>query len=78
VRVVALWQGLVRVEGNDWPTNRKTLAAPELKKERTTRRIGSAEQPFNTPEHRPLYALARTELPQLIWGTASKGASTIL
>jgi hypothetical protein len=32
---VALWQGLVRVEGNDWPTNRKPLVAPELKKERT-------------------------------------------
>jgi hypothetical protein len=35
VQVVALWQGLVRVEGHDWPTNRKPLAAPELKKERT-------------------------------------------
>jgi hypothetical protein len=26
----------------------------------------------------PLYALARTELPQLIWGTTYKGASAIL
>jgi hypothetical protein len=26
----------------------------------------------------PPYALARTELPQLIWGTTSKGASEIL
>jgi hypothetical protein len=32
---VALWQGLVCVEGNDWPTNRKPLVAPKLKKERT-------------------------------------------
>jgi hypothetical protein len=30
------------------------------------------------PEHSPLYVLARTELPQLIWGTTSKGASAIL
>jgi hypothetical protein len=42
------------------------------------RRIGSAERPFNTPEHRPLHALARTELPQLIWGTTCKGVSAIL
>jgi hypothetical protein len=26
----------------------------------------------------PLYTLARIELPQLIWGTTSKGASAIL
>jgi hypothetical protein len=26
----------------------------------------------------PLYALARIELPQLIWGATSKGASAIL
>jgi hypothetical protein len=32
--VVALWQGLVHVEGDDWPTNRKPLVAPKLKKER--------------------------------------------
>jgi hypothetical protein len=35
-RVVALWQAVVRVEGDDWPTNRKPLVAPELEKERTT------------------------------------------
>jgi hypothetical protein len=31
-RIVALWQGLVHVEGHDWPTNRKPLVASELKK----------------------------------------------
>jgi hypothetical protein len=36
------------------------------------RRIGSVARPFNTPEHIPLYALARTELAQLIWGTTSR------
>jgi hypothetical protein len=42
------------------------------------RRIACSERPFNTREHMPLYVLARTVLPQLIWGTASKGASVIL
>jgi hypothetical protein len=37
-RVVALWQGLIRVEGDDWPTNRKPLMAPELQKERTAKK----------------------------------------
>jgi hypothetical protein len=32
---VTLWQGLVQVEGDDWPINCKPLVAPELKKERT-------------------------------------------
>jgi hypothetical protein len=35
-RVMAPWQGLVRVEGDDRPTNRKPLVAPMLKKKRTT------------------------------------------
>jgi hypothetical protein len=42
-RVMALWEGLARIGGDDWPTNRKPLMAPELKKERQPRRIGSAE-----------------------------------
>jgi hypothetical protein len=75
---VALWQGLVRVEGHDWPTNHKPLVAPELKKERTTEKDGLGHTTLRHPEHNPLYALARTELPQLIWGTTSKGTSMIL
>jgi hypothetical protein len=76
--VVALWQGLVHVEGDDWPTNRKPLVAPKLKKERIAEKDQLRRTTFNTPEHRPLYVPARTELPQLIWGTTCKGASAIL
>jgi hypothetical protein len=52
--------------------------APELKKERTTEKDRLGRTTLRHPEHNPLYALARTELPQLIWGTTSKGASMIL
>jgi hypothetical protein len=52
--------------------------APELKKERTTEKDRLRRTTLRHPEHSPLYALARIELPQLIWGTTSKGMSAIL
>jgi hypothetical protein len=52
--------------------------APVLQKERTAKKDHLSDQPFNTPMHSPLYVQARTALPQLIWGTTSKGASAIL
>jgi hypothetical protein len=76
--VVALWQGLVRVEGNDWLTNLKPLVAPELKKERTTEKDQLRRMNLQHLEHRSLYALTRIELPQLIWDTTFKGVSVIL
>jgi hypothetical protein len=75
---VALLQGLIRVEWLGWPTNRKLLVAPELKKERIAEKIASTKRPFSTPEHRPLYMPARTKLPQQIQGMAPKGAYAIL
>jgi hypothetical protein len=63
------------VEGNDWPTNRKSLVAPELKKERTAEKDRLHRTTLQHPKHRPLYVPARTELPQLgvsailrVWG----------
>jgi hypothetical protein len=99
-RVVALWQAVVRVEGEDWPTNRKPLVP--LAGGRTRRGGGLADQsqtacgtragegednregsaPPNDPSTSsstgPCTCPQKTELPQLIWGTACNGASGIL
>jgi hypothetical protein len=57
VRVVALWQWLVRVKGNDWPTNRKPLVAPELKKERTIEKDRLRRTTLEHPRtHAPVHA----------------------
>jgi hypothetical protein len=42
---LALWQGLVRLEGDNWPTNRKSLMAPELQNERTTTSLNDPSTP---------------------------------
>jgi hypothetical protein len=69
---VTLWQGLVRIEGHDWPTNRKPLVAPELKKDqlrRTTLRHPRAQPPVRPRKNR----VAPTDL-----GHSVQGASVIL
>jgi hypothetical protein len=53
---VALWQGLVRVEGDKWPTNLKPLVAPEPKKERTTEKDRLCR---TTLQHSRAHALVR-------------------
>jgi hypothetical protein len=52
-QVVALWQGLVHVEGHDWPTNRKPLVALELKKERTTEKDRLRRTTLRHPRAQP-------------------------
>jgi hypothetical protein len=52
--------------------------APELKKKRSAEKDRLRRTTLEHPEHMPMCALARIKLPQLIWGTASKGASTVL
>jgi hypothetical protein len=48
---MAIWQGLVRVKGHDWSTNRKLLMAPELKKGRATEKDRLRRTTLRHPKH---------------------------
>jgi hypothetical protein len=56
-RVVALWQGLVRVEGHKWPINRKPLVGTRAE-EGEDNREGSApsHDPSTPPSTAPVRA----------------------